>query len=71
MASASPMTSEAVVLAVGAMLNGQASLGTLTLSTTSACRPSVERGAAVTATICTANRRIAGSRLMSSSVSPE
>ena len=28
------------------MLNGQASLGTLTLSTTSACWPRVERGAA-------------------------
>ena len=35
--SASPITSEAVVLAVGAMLNGQASFGTFTLSTTSAC----------------------------------
>ena len=40
------MTSIAVVLAVGARLNGQASLGTRTFSTRSLCRASEDFGAA-------------------------
>ena len=71
MASASPITKDAVALAVGAILNGQASLDTLTLRTTSEDLPRVDLALLVIATICTVKRFIAGSKLTSSSVSPE
>ena len=70
-ASASPMTSMAVVLAVGARLNGQASLGTRTFSTRSLWRASEDLGAPVSAMIFTENRFSAGSRFSNSSDSPE
>ena len=70
-ASASPITSIAVVLAVGARLNGQASRGTRTFNTTSLCRASDDLGLPVNAIILTENRFNAGSRLINSSDSPE
>ena len=71
MASASPRTSIAVVLLVGARLKGQASLGTRTLSATSLCRASEDLLLPVKEMILTEKRLIAGSRFSSSSVSPE
>ena len=70
-ARASPITSVAVVLDVGARLNGHASFGTRQPRTASACVANVDFGAPVNAMIPTPNRLIAGSRWMSSSDSPE
>src|SRR5439155_14584160 len=55
-ASASPSASIAVVLAVGARLNGHASRGTRTLSSTSLCCVRVDFGAPVSAMILTEKR---------------
>ena len=65
------MTSIAVVLAVGARLNGQASFGTLTFSETSLCRASDDFTPPVREMILTEKRFSAGSRLSNSSDSPE
>ena len=65
------MTSMAVVLAVGARLNGQASLGTRTFNTTSLWSARVDLGLPVMAMILTRNRLKAGNRLSNSSDSPE
>ena len=70
-ASASPITSAAVVLAVGARPSGHASSETLTSTCTSARRASVEPGLPVSAMSGTPWRRIVGTIISSSSVSPE
>ena len=69
-ASASPMASWAVVLAVGARLCGQASFSTEASSTTSAWRPRVDCGRPVSATRGTPMRLMSGSNTVSSSLSP-
>ena len=56
------MTSIAVVLAVGAKLNGHASFGTRTFKTTSLCFATVDFGFPVMAITFTANRFNAGSK---------
>ena len=61
----------AVVLEVGARLNGQASLGTWTFSTKSLCRASEDLGEPVRAMILTEKRLRAGNRFSNSSDSPE
>ena len=71
MASASPITSVAVVLEVGARFSGQASTGTLTSRCTSAMRASEEFGLPLIATSGTPWRLISGRMASSSSVSPE
>ena len=65
------MTSIAVVLAVGARLNGQASRGTRTFNTMSLCRASDDFTPPVMEMILTENRFSAGSRFNNSSDSPE
>ncbi len=71
MASASPSTSMAVVLLVGARLKGQASRGTLMFSARSLCRASEDFRLPVKEMILTEKRLSAGSRWSSSSDSPE
>ncbi len=70
-ASASPMASATVVDAVGTRLNGQASRSTEASSTTSECLARVEAKSPVRATMRTPVRLRMGSRLTSSSDSPE
>ena len=70
-ASASPIASAAVVLAVGARLSGQASAGTLTSRCTSASRASVEAGLPVMAMRRASIRLKSGRMVSSSTVSPE
>ena len=71
MASASPITSVAVVLAVGARLNGHASFGTCTLSTTSLWCASDDFKEPVMEMILMEKRFNAGIRFNNSSDSPE
>ena len=71
MARASPAASAAVVLDVGARFIGHASSGTLTSSTTSHWRASVETGLPVRRTIGTPSRLRGGKIARTSSVSPE
>ena len=70
-AIASPRASVAVVLAVGATPNGQASRGTAHGSTSCERRASVLSGLPVIARIGTPRRRTAGTRFFISSDSPE
>ncbi len=70
-ASASPMASIAVVLAVGARLSGQASSGTVTSKATVALRASVEARLPVRVMSGVARRFRCGSRNTSSGLSPE
>src|SRR6266550_3266566 len=69
-ASASPMASAAVVLAVGTRFIGQASSVTLQSSATSAASASVDIASPVTTTSFAPTRRMVSSRRSSSSVSP-
>ena len=71
MANASPMTSIAVVLLVGARLNGQASLEIFTLNARSLCLASDDFRFPVKVIILTKNLLSAGSRFTNSSDSPE
>src|SRR3989442_1145298 len=71
MARASPMASAAVVDDVGARFIGHASSATLTSSTTSHWRASVEPGLPVRSTIGTPSRLSGGRIASTSSVSPE
>ena len=61
----------AVVLAVGARLNGQASFFTYTFNTISLWRARLDFVCAVIEMIVTSKRLIAGRMRLSSSVSPE
>ncbi len=70
-ANASPIASVAVVLAVGARFNGQASSATLTSSVTFAARPRVESVLPTRTMSGTASRFRCGSSRTSSGVSPE
>ena len=70
-ASASPIASAAVVLAVGARLSGQASSGTLTSSTAAAASARFELGAPVIVRRGTPRRFKCGTSSSSSGVSPE
>ena len=69
-ASASPMASWAVVLAVGAKFSGQASWATLVSSTMSACCASEDCALPVSATSITCKRRRVGKIALSSALSP-
>ncbi len=70
MASASPIASAAVVLAVGTRFIGHASSVTLQSSATSAAEASVDAGMPVIAISLAPSRRIVSSRRRISSVSP-
>ena len=69
-ASASPIASAAVVLAVGTRFIGQASSVTLQSSATSAAWASVDLGSPLIAISLAPSRRIVSSRWSSSAVSP-